>query len=104
MRVEASFTRWGERASSTLSQSARYLEQAWERGRDGGREGWREGGRERGRERGRKGRREGGRERRREGEREGGRGEGRNTLYLIIHYKLHVFYGIHKSKHGKKVL
>ena len=72
----------------------------WERGR----EGWREGGRERGRERGRKGRREGERERRREGEREGGRGEGRNTLYLIIHYKLHVFYGIHKSKHGKKVL
>ena len=43
MRVEASFTRWGERASSTLSQSARYLEQAWERGRDGGREGGREG-------------------------------------------------------------
>jgi len=29
MRVEASFTRWGETASSTLSQSARYLEQAY---------------------------------------------------------------------------
>ena len=43
MRVEASFTRWGERASSTLSQSARYFEQAWGRGREGGREGGRKG-------------------------------------------------------------
>ena len=45
MRVEASFTRWGERASSTLSQSARYFEQAWGRGREGGRERGREAGR-----------------------------------------------------------
>jgi len=28
MRVEASFTRWGETASSTLSQSARYIFEA----------------------------------------------------------------------------
>ena len=37
IRTEASFTRWGERASSTLSQSARYLEQAWEGRSEGGR-------------------------------------------------------------------
>ena len=99
MRVEASFTRWGEESIVHTVTVCKVLRaglgerEGWREGRregewERGREGWREGGRERGRERGRKGRREGGRERR-EGGREGGRERGREE-YTVLNNSLQI--------------